>query len=134
MRSRRASHGSARPLNCGVRRHMTIEEAVRAFSRLPADGQAEFLARFGHNLTIAARDTYDFQAPTVRSPERLRAINEIQHRVLSHILALLVNGEWRYPDDALVSIMLEHDDEHLRRQAAWAFEDAMKKADVVPAA
>jgi hypothetical protein len=117
-----------------VRRHMTIEEAARTFAGLSADAQALFLARFGHNLTVAARDTYDFQAPTVRAPERLRALNEIQHRVLSHIHALLAQGEWRYPDDTLVSIFLEHADQHLQRQAMWAFEDAMKRSNAVPAA
>src|SRR5262245_40883744 len=101
---------------------MTINEATRAYSELPVDAQMRFLAYFGHNLTIVARDTYDFQASTVRAPERLRAINEIQHRVLGHIQAMLTDSEWRYPDDALVSIFLEHDDQHLQRQAAWAFE------------
>jgi hypothetical protein len=113
---------------------MTIDEATRAYSELSAEAQIRFLARFGHNLTIAARDTYDFQAPTVHAPERLRAINEIQHRVLGHIHALLAQSEWRYSDDALISILLEHDDQHLQRQAAWAFDDAMKRKSVVPAA
>jgi hypothetical protein len=106
---------------------VTVEEAAHAYSALAAGEQARFLALFGHGLTIAARDAYEFQAPGVRAPERLRAINEIQHRVLAHIHSLLTNGEWRYPDDVLVSIMLEHDDMHLHGQAMWAFEEALKK-------
>lgn len=108
---------------------MAVEEAVRAFSLLPTEEQARFLTLFGHGLTIAARDTYEFQASGVIAPERLRAINEIQHRVLAHIHSLLTNGEWKYPDDALVSIMLDHDDKHLHDQAMWVFQDAMEKCD-----
>ena len=109
---------------------MTVDEAVQAFSSLPTDAQTRFLALFGHGLTIAARDTYEFQATGINAPERLRAINEIQHRVLAHIHSLLTNGEWRYPDDALVSIMLDHDDKHLHDQVMWVFQDAMKKCNL----
>jgi len=83
----------------------------------------QLLARFGHNLTVEARDTYVPQADQVHTPSRLRAINETQHRVLGHIY-LLINSEQRYPDDAIVQIMLEHDDQLLTKQAARAFEEA----------
>jgi hypothetical protein len=106
---------------------MDLAEATERFSALPAEAQLRLLVAFGHNLTIAARDTYEFQASGVRSPERLRGINEIQHRVLAHILKLSKSEGSRYPDDVLVSIMLENDDEHLRKQAIWAFEDAFKR-------
>jgi hypothetical protein len=57
----------------------------------------------------------------------LRQINEIQHRVLAQILALSTRNERRYPDDVLISIMLEHEDKHLEVQAWWAFNDALKR-------
>ena len=106
---------------------MDLAKATQVFRSLAAEAQLRLLAAFGHNLTIAARDTYEFQAPGVRSPERLRGINEIQHRVFAHILKLSKSEGPRYPDDVLVSIMLENDDEHLRKQAIWAFEDAFKR-------
>jgi hypothetical protein len=99
---------------------MDLSEATRRLSALSAEAQLRLLASFGHNLTVAARDTYEFQAPGVREPMRLRQINEIQHRVLAHILALSKSNQFRYPDDVLISIMLEHDDGHLRAQALWA--------------
>jgi hypothetical protein len=112
---------------------MTVDEAAQVFSVLAPIEQVKCLALFAHNLTIAARDTYEFQAPGVRAPERLRAVNEIQHRVLQHIHSLLTASEWRYPDEVLLSIMLaeENSDGHLREQANWAFQDAMKKSNVL---
>jgi hypothetical protein len=106
---------------------MEHTEVTLRFQQLSADKQIRVLAAFGHNLTIAARDTYEFQAPGVRAPERLRGINEIQHRVLAHILALTIPDAWRYPDDALLSIALEHGDDHLGAQALWAFENALNR-------
>jgi len=63
----------------------------------------------------------------VRAPDRLRAINEIQHRVFSHLRTVLTEGERRYPDDVFVGILLDHEDDHLRVQAVWCFEDALKR-------
>ena len=106
---------------------MEHEEVKRRFRSLPPDAQLRVLATFGHNLTIAARDTYEFQAPGVRAPQRLRDINEIQHRVLAHILALASVNKWRYPDDDLLSIVLEFGDDHVRSQSLWALDDALQR-------
>ena len=110
---------------------MDTASAAAAFSALKPAKRLSLLAKFGHNMTIAARDTYVPNSDKVRAPELLRAINETQHRVFGHIHALLVTSKWRYPDDTIVSIMLEHEDEHLRAQAAWAFEDALKQVSAV---
>jgi hypothetical protein len=96
------------------------------FRELAPDDQLRVLAALGHNLTIAARDTYEFQAPGVRAPQRLRDINEIQHRVFGHIRALTTADKWRYPDDVLISIVLELGDEHVRAQSLWALRDALE--------
>jgi hypothetical protein len=106
---------------------MEHEEATRRFTSLSGEKQLRVLAAFGHSLTIAARDTYEVQAPGVRAPQRLRDINEIQHRVLAHILKLTAGDARRYPDDVLVSIMLEQDDEHLAAQTLSALEDALNR-------
>ena len=71
---------------------MEHDDIKRRFRTLPAEVQLLVLATFGHNLTIAARDTYEFQAPGVRAPQRLRDTNEIQHRLFGHILALASVG------------------------------------------
>ena len=63
----------------------------------------------------------------IHAPERLRAINEIQHHVLARILALAPEDGGRYPDDVLLSILRDHDDEQLRARALWALEDAVDR-------
>jgi hypothetical protein len=98
--------------------------AISRFSASGKDAQLRLLARFGHNLTVEGRDTYVPQTDQVHAPSRLRAINEIQHRVLGHIYSLLTNSDQRYPDDVIVQIMLEHDDRLLRAQTSRAFEEA----------
>jgi hypothetical protein len=110
---------------------MSTAEAIRAYAALSAAQQVRLLAQFGHNLTIAARDTYDFQSQRVLAPERLRAINEVQHRVFGHITALLGNQSERYPDSSIVSIMLEHTDRQLRAEAERAFQDALRRVDAI---
>lgn len=112
---------------------MTIDDAKRQYRSLSMEAQLRFLASFGHSLTIAARDAYDPGAPGgVWDPERLRAINEIQHRILGHIHALLLKSEQRYPDDVLVSIMLGSDDQRIHPDALWAFKDALKNCQAAP--
>jgi hypothetical protein len=107
---------------------MEHEEAKRRFRGLSTETQLRVLATFGHHLTIAARDTYEFQAPGVRAPQRLRDINEIQHRVFAHIVALVTVDASRYPDDVLLSIVLELGDEPLRAQSLRALADALQGA------
>lgn len=107
---------------------MPHDELVRRYQRLPVGGQLRVLAGFGHDLTIAARDTYDVQAPGVRAPERLRAINELQHQILGHIVALMNAEASRYPDDVLLAIVLEDDDdEGWRAQVRQAFTHALNR-------
>ena len=54
-------------------------------------------------------------------PSRLRSINEAQHRISGHVLKLLAGDRSRYPDEVLVSVILEQDDPVLRGQVAAAF-------------
>ena len=107
---------------------MDHDEAKHRFKNLHHEGQLRVLAIFGHNLTMVARDTYEVQAPGVRAPERLRAINEIQHRVFGHIRALTTADSRRYPDDVLLSIFFEIGDEHLRLETLRAMGDALQAA------
>lgn len=106
---------------------MNISDAVTKFSALDRDDQLIFLAKFGHNLTIVARDTFVPQSDGVHSPERLRKLSELQHRIFSHIHDLLSPSEGIRPDDVIVSIMLEQSDERLKAQTSWAFDDALKR-------
>ena len=104
---------------------MQSQEASALFSNLSEESQLVLLAKFAHNLTIVARDSYKTQSGEGRDAKRLREYNEIQHRVLGHILALNGHDKSRYPDDALITMMLEHEDENLYAQCVWCFNDAL---------
>ncbi len=76
-----------------------------------------------HELTIIARDSYEVGGDSLTNPQRMRRINEIQHRVSDFLCALQRNNPHRYPDDHLVRIILEHpEDGELERQLNGAFE------------
>ncbi len=95
---------------------------INTFSALPAQEKTKALVRLSQELTIVARDTYQTGTLGLLQPVRLRAINEVQHRVSAHFLALLRNDAGRYPDEVLVNTLLEHDDDQeLRRQIGEAF-------------
>ena len=110
---------------------MELSTAISRFAALGREGQLRFLARFGFNLTIAARDTFVPQADGVHAPERLRLISECQHRIFDHMSALMNTSEWRRPDETIVSILLDHTDQKLKSQAAWAFEEALDRSAAV---
>jgi len=106
---------------------MEYTDVALGFRQLTANKQINVLAAFGLNLTIVARDTYVVGELGIHAPERLRAINEIQHRVLAHILALANQDDRRYPDDVLLSILLDQDDEPLRARTLLALDDAINR-------
>jgi hypothetical protein len=94
---------------------------VAEFRGLSSTAQVEALVRLAHELTILGRDAYDPASAGLRHPQRLRCLNEIQHRVTSHVRALLAADSGRYSDEVLASLILEQDDPELRRQVAAAF-------------
>ena len=106
---------------------MDTQTATNAFAALTPEQQTRFLATFGYNLTIAARSNYALQSPEVANPKGLRAINELQHRLFSHLRALQAPGSFRFPDDLFVASMLDHKDSDLRAACIRAFNDALKK-------
>jgi hypothetical protein len=101
---------------------MNDPQAVVFFSALPDDGKASFLAALAHELTVVARDTYEVGGDGLTDPDRMRSINEVQHRLTGFLAALLRGDSQRYPDDVLVRVVLEHPrDAVLQRQLSEAF-------------
>jgi hypothetical protein len=103
---------------------VNVEAAAALYSSLNRTAQVKLLSRFGFNLTVAARDTYAAGSEALSDPRRLRQINEVQHRVFSHIGKLINNDPDRYPDDVLISMLLHHDNLALCSQAERAFLEA----------
>ena len=95
---------------------MSTDEAIAIFSSLSQRDKEEFLAHLIHELTIIARDSYEVGGDALVNPQRVRSINEIQHRISAFLWALLRNDSKRYPDDVLVKIILEHPDDNALEQ------------------
>lgn len=105
---------------------------LQSFLSLTDREKTETLVRLSHELTIVARDTYEVGSAGLSRPARLRTLNEIQHRITAHVLALLTGDSERYPDDTLARIILAHDDDaELQRQLNDAFIRAVGHAAAV---
>jgi hypothetical protein len=101
---------------------MTVDEAIAVFSSYTLTEKEEFLAGLMHELTIIARDSYEVGQDGLTNPQRVRRVNEVQHRVSAFLWALLRNDLKRYPDDILIKIVLEHpQDAGLEQQLNAAF-------------
>ncbi|HKS29413.1 MAG TPA: hypothetical protein VJS44_16400 [Pyrinomonadaceae bacterium] len=102
---------------------MSIDDAIALFSSYSLEEQREFLTRLIHELTVLARDSYEVGKDGLTNPQRMRRINEVQHRISANLYALLHGGSYRFPDDVLMRIVLEHeDDKELERQLNNSFE------------
>lgn len=96
------------------------------FLALAVDAKVKLLVRLAHELTILARDTYEAGTDRVAAPERLRMINEIQHRITSFVDDLLNENIDRYPDEVLMKIILERpSNSSFQEQLQHAFERAL---------
>jgi hypothetical protein len=84
-----------------------IREVVATFSKLSRTEQAVVLARFAFELTISARDTYVPGSNGVQFPERLRAVNEMQHRVTSRLVDILLGRGWNGADEYVWRVVFE---------------------------
>lgn len=110
---------------------MTVEEAIEIFSSFTADEQKSFLAYFSHYLTVITRDAYEVGTENITNQSKMRWINEIQHQLSSHLLALLENNSERYADDVLIRILVEHSkDKAFEAEMKWAFERVAKRFTV----
>jgi hypothetical protein len=68
---------------------MNVKSLVLIFSALRADQQVKHLAEWAHAVTIDARDTYIPGVEGIADPVRLRRFNELQHRLLGQLIAVL---------------------------------------------
>jgi hypothetical protein len=101
---------------------MTMTDAIAFYSSLSDDEKLEFLLHLSHELTIVARDTYAVGSEEVVHPARLRALNEIQHRLLAHARALHSKDPERYPEDVLMNWILgDETDPVLHQQLCSTF-------------
>lgn len=85
---------------------MNIESEVRHFRELSSVDKARFLARFMYELTLEGRNFYGPGGEQAIGPDKLRFINEIQHRITRFIEQLLIDDPARPADDVLLRLLL----------------------------
>lgn len=83
--------------DCG---HFDLGTIAERFREIETREKMAALARFLHELTILARDTYEPTTVGVSDPARLRGINEIMHRTTSRLVNLACGrpDDWSEPD------------------------------------
>lgn len=96
------------------------------FTSLKHEDKVQMLADLTYHLTIIARDTYDDHGG-IKDTQRLRSLNEVQHRALANLRALAAGQSGaRMSDDALVAMFFAHrEDTTLTRWLISAFEKAV---------
>jgi hypothetical protein len=85
---------------------MNIDSEIRHFSGLSANEQARFLARFMYELTLEARNFYGPGGEQAIDANKLRFVNEVQHRVTRFIEQILIDDPARSSDDVMLRLLL----------------------------
>jgi len=85
---------------------MNIESEIRNFSDLSALDQARFLARFMYELTLEARNFYGPGLEQAIYADKLRFVNEVQHRVTRFIEQILIDDPARPSDEVTLRLLL----------------------------
>ena len=96
--------------------------ATRILGSLSPEEKACMIARLCHDLTVIARDTYE-AAEGVKDPGRLRALNEIQHRMTGFLVAAMEGDHSHCPDDVIAAVFFaDREDKYLQRLLSFTFE------------
>jgi hypothetical protein len=85
---------------------MNIDSEIRHFSALSALEQARFLARFMYELTLEARNFYGPGGEGAIDANKLRFVNEVQHRITRFIEQILIDDPARPSDDVTLRLLL----------------------------
>jgi hypothetical protein len=109
---------------------MTYAETTAEFLKLPPPKKARFLLNLAHALTVRARGAYVAGGAGVSDGARLRAINELQHKVIGHLVYLADGDRSGYPDDVLARMLQEvaegaHAEDDLRLAAEQALRSVL---------
>ena len=85
---------------------MNIESEIRHFKDMSALEQARFLSRFMYELTLEARNFYSPTGEQAIDANKLRFINEIQHRLTRFIEQVLLDDPARPSEDMTLRLLL----------------------------
>ena len=80
---------------------MNVNDVILFYQTLNLRDQQRLLAILAFEFTIVARGAYAI-GEGIENPARIRAINEMQHRLLATLANHLENREDRVPEDVLL--------------------------------
>ena len=105
-----------------------LDDPLAALQSLSVADQIRLLTRLTWELTIVARYYYVPGTEELSSPWAVRAVNELQHTISSQARALLEDDPHRYPDEVLITILIEGTPERdgLRDLVRQAFASAYR--------
>jgi hypothetical protein len=96
---------------------------LRWLQSLEHDARLRFMAQLAYALTIAGRPSYKAGTTALEHPQRLRALNQLQHQVTA-CLSQMLAGEMTTGLDTAVAKGLFQTDAEVRPHACWAWEFA----------
>jgi len=85
---------------------MNIDSEIRHFSELSSLDQARFLARLMYELTLEARNFYAPGGLQQLDLNKLRFLNEIQHRLTRFMEQILIDDPARPSDEMMLKLLL----------------------------
>lgn len=85
---------------------MNIESEIKHFSEMSPLDQARFMTRFMYELTLEARNFYSPAGEQAIDANKLRFINEIQHRITRFIEQILIDDPARTSNEAMLRLLL----------------------------
>lgn len=106
-------------------------EFVRSIRSATPTNQALLFLYLSHAITTAARESYPSANDRLTDQERfavLQDINELQHRIVSHCLALLKGDRERFPDDVICRMLRpsEGDNAIVSNALNWALGEGLR--------
>jgi hypothetical protein len=81
---------------------MDVSRLADLVKKLDREAQMRLYLKLAHQLTIRARETYASDPAIAK--QTLEGINELQHKLLGQVSALMVDAK-RYPDETFVRVI-----------------------------
>ena len=105
-----------------------LRSASQAFLRFSDAEKKKFLAEFISEMTVEVRGFYS-QGATAAN-KRFERWNELEHRLIGNLAAMLRDSDERYPDDVLIKLIQSAADDGLGKEISWALTRAFDRAGV----
>ena len=85
---------------------MNLDSEIRHFVDMSSLEKSRLLARFMYEMTLEARNFYSPTGVQDIDADKLRFINEIQHRLTRFIEQVLIDDPARSADDVMLRLLL----------------------------